>query len=678
MPLKRTGWMSGVGLIAGLLPVASPAHAPSVARPLEFVLVGDPGAPAEPKTGLGRVNTRFYMGRHEITNAQYAQFLNAVAAQTNPHGLWHRNQAEGPMGFIRRVGERGQYRYIVPSGLENLPVVYVSWFSAARYCNWLHFGQPRVEPGNPAGASTEGDATHGAYDTRGFPLGQGLPEQLDRLPASRNAGARYWLPSLDEWIKAGFHQPGSGGRYWRYATQSDELPAAEPPPGGAASANYYARSWAVPYPHLTAVGSYTRSPSGWGTYDQAGNVMEWLETMRDGNPGVRRFAGGAAARYATMLARDYADWENADHRLMVVGFRVAGAEAAALPVFAPSDAPAVAVPDLAPEPAAAGLRRSGLDEFVRVDHPGNPPDPVFGHGAVAESFEIGRYELTNADYADFLNAVARVSDPYFLYETSMGDGLFGGIRRRTETGGYVYAAKPGWAERPATYLNWYRLARLANWLHFGRPNTGESRFGTTEGDAAHGAYDTRHFTAPDSDVVVREELPAGRNPGARYFLPTEDEWFKAAHYDPDRPGGRPYWTYPVRTDEPPDNRPPPGGANSVNHVVEHFCIGMPFVLTEVGAFQAAMSYFGTQDQGGNVWEWTESWRVPKGADDWRASEPARVLRGGSATYTFIGVSAANADPGHPNHALAVYGGRIARSIESAEHRTKSTVHSDPK
>jgi formylglycine-generating enzyme required for sulfatase activity len=661
MPLKALGWMIFVSLLAGGLLVASPGQTVPSPRSLEFVLVGDPGAPAEPITGLGRVSIGFYMGRHEITNAQYAQFLNAVAAQSDPHQLWHRNQAEGPMGFIRRVGESGQYRYIVAPGQENLPVVYVSWFSAARYCNWLHYGQPALGSENLAGATTEGDATHGAYDTRGFPLGPGLPEQLDRLPAARNAGARYWLPSLDEWIKAGFHQPGSGGHYWRYATQSDELPAAEPPPGGQSSANYYARSWAVPYPHLTTVGSYTRSASGWGTYDQAGNVMEWLETMREGNPGVRRFIGGAAARYATMLARDYADWENADHRLMVVGFRVAGGEGASLPAtppvepFPPSVAPAAGT--AAPTTAE---RRSGLDDFVPVDHAGNPPDPVFGHGAVAEAFEMARYELTNSDYAAFLSAVARSADPFELYETSMGDGLFGGIVRLGEAGRFTYVAKPGWENRPVTYLNWYRLARLANWLHFGRPDTGTSEPGTTEGDATHGAYDTRLFPAPGDDHVARERLPVGRNPGARYFLPTEDEWFKAAHYDPTRPGGRPYWTYPVCTDEPPDNRCPPGGPHSVNHVVEYFCIGMPFVLTEVGAFPAARSYFGTQDQGGNVWEWTESWRVPKSAMDWRANEATRVLRGGSATYTYIGVSAANADPGHPNHALAVYGGRMAR------------------
>jgi formylglycine-generating enzyme required for sulfatase activity len=553
------------------------------------------------------------------------------------------------------------YLYIVESGQENLPVVYVSWFSAARFCNWLHYGQPRADgPDDSTHPTTEGDATRGAYDTRGFPMGPGLPERLDLLPAVRNERARYWLPSLDEWIKAGFHQPGSGGHYWRYATQSDQVPAAGVPPGGQSSANYYSRGWAVPYPHLTPVGSYVGSASGWGTYDQAGNVMEWLETMREGNPGVRRFVGGAAARYATMLARDYADWENADHSLMVVGFRVAGADGVPLPVMLRAESAAAPLTADAMAPATSAVSRSGLTDFVHVDHPGNPPDPVFSHGAVAETYEIARHELTNADYAAFLNAVARLSDPFALYETSMGDGLFGGIVRRKETSGFVYAAREGWGSRPATYLNWYRLTRLANWLHFGRPATGASEFGTTEGDATLGAYDTRNFPVVDSDEVVRELLPVGRNRGARYFLPTEDEWFKAAYYDPTRPDGRPYWTYPVRTDEPPDNQRPPGGMHSVNHVVDNFCIGMPFVLTEVGAFPLAKSYFGTLDQGGNVWEWTESWRVSKSSKDWRANEAARVLRGGSATYTSIGVSAANADPGHPNHALAVYGGRIAR------------------
>lgn len=69
---------------------------------LEFVLVGDPGAPPEPTTGLGRVTTSFRMGRYEITNAQYAQFLNSTAVFADPHGLWHRNHPNHALAVYGR------------------------------------------------------------------------------------------------------------------------------------------------------------------------------------------------------------------------------------------------------------------------------------------------------------------------------------------------------------------------------------------------------------------------------------------------------------------------------------------------------------------------------------------------------------------------------------------------
>ena len=43
-------------------------------------------------------------------------------------------------------------------------------------------------------------------------------------------------------------------------------------------------------------------------------------------------------------------------------------------------------------------------------------------------YSIGKYEVTNAQYAQFLNAVA-VTDPNALYHTSMGSNVRGGITR---------------------------------------------------------------------------------------------------------------------------------------------------------------------------------------------------------------------------------------------------------
>ena len=64
-------------------------------------------------------------------------------------------------------------------------------------------------------------------------------------------------------------------------------------------------------------------------------------------------------------------------------------------------------------------------EMVPVGNAGNPAD-TSTYGAVSYPYSIGKYEVTNAQYAQFLNAVA-VTDPNALYNTSMGSNVRGGI-----------------------------------------------------------------------------------------------------------------------------------------------------------------------------------------------------------------------------------------------------------
>src|SRR5258706_9593851 len=93
--------------------------------------------------------------------------------------------------------------------------------------------------------------------------------------------------------------------------------------------------------------------------------------------------------------------------------------------------------------------------WTPVGNPGNSSDPNNSNcgsgsdacGSVSYAYSIGTYEVTNAQYVDFLNAVAQ-SDPYHLYSTSMtdnGNGSFqqnGGILRSGADGSYTYATRP--------------------------------------------------------------------------------------------------------------------------------------------------------------------------------------------------------------------------------------------
>ena len=217
-----------------------------------------------------------------------------------------------------------------------------------------------------------------------------------------------------------------------------------------------------------------------------------------------------------------------------------------------------------------------------------------GFGAVAYEYAISRDETTIYQYTEFLNAVAK-TDTYGLYNPSMAsDANVAGITRSGTSGSYTYSVT-GSASRPVTYVNWFDAARFANWIHNGQP-TGMQAAATTE----DGAYTLNGAT---SGVGI------SRNVGATVWLPSENEWFKAAYYDPTHMGGAGgYWLYPTQSDALAGNTI--GVATSANYRDGDYAKvqnGLPTSLTEAGAFGTnSDSYYGTFDQGGNVAEINDS------------------------------------------------------------------------
>ena len=96
-----------------------------------MVTIGHPDNPAD-SNGLGHVVGTFRLGVHEITNAQYVRFLNAVAAE-DPRGLYDELMTTSDRGGILRSGMPGSYAYTVKPFFENKPVNSVNWLDAARY-----------------------------------------------------------------------------------------------------------------------------------------------------------------------------------------------------------------------------------------------------------------------------------------------------------------------------------------------------------------------------------------------------------------------------------------------------------------------------------------------------------------------------------------------------------------
>ncbi len=214
--------------------------------------IGDPGNAAD-STGFGSVPYTYEISTHEVTVAQYTEFLNAVA-QSDPYGLYVGSMQSGPLGaFIVQSGTDGNYTYTAVPGKENQPVRWVSFYDTARFCNWLANGQ--------GSSSTE----TGVYD-----MAQGAS-------VTRGTNATYVVPSVDEWYKAAYYDPVND-TYYTYPNGSDAVPP-EPTDGTSPREMNFGGVplWqgTVVY---TPVGETTgQSPSG--VRDMGGNVEEWTDNM---------------------------------------------------------------------------------------------------------------------------------------------------------------------------------------------------------------------------------------------------------------------------------------------------------------------------------------------------------------------------------------------------------------
>ena len=247
----------------------------------EFVTVGDPGNTAD-STGYGAVSQTFDIMKFEFTNQQYVQFLNTVDANgTNPNSIYRADMGSDARGGISFTsGATAGSKYAVRLNMGNKPVNFVSWFDAARVSNWLQNG-----------ATSAASMETGAYN---------LNNATSGVAVAMIAGARFFIPSENQWYKAAYYKGGStNAGYWAYGTQSSSLPGAvtanSTGDGSAGSsgnfANYNsAAGWGSPLQNgnVTTVGT-NGGPSAYGAFDMTGNVAEWndLNSSSSFFPGIR-------------------------------------------------------------------------------------------------------------------------------------------------------------------------------------------------------------------------------------------------------------------------------------------------------------------------------------------------------------------------------------------------------
>jgi hypothetical protein len=141
--------------------------------------------------------------------------------------------------------------------------------------------------------------------------------------------------------------------------------------------------------------------------------------------------------------------------------------------------------------------------WTPIGNPGNAADTT-SYGAVGDAYNIGTYEVTNSQYAEFLTAKA-AADPLGLYNTSMGSG-FGGITRSGVSGSFTYSAISGRTDMPVNYVSFYDTLRFANWLNNGQ-GAGSTEYRGLHAAGRDGDAEQRH----DGDAQRRrDDLPHER------------------------------------------------------------------------------------------------------------------------------------------------------------------------
>jgi sulfatase modifying factor 1 len=253
---------------------------------MDWVSIGDINNIADQRTdigsfGYGAVDHAYRIGKYEVTNAQYGEFLNAKG-QSNANGIY--NSYMSNYGITQSVSS-GNFSYTVTTALANRPVVYVSWFDAARFANWMMNGQ--------GSASME----DGAYTLNGATSGI----------ITANIGAQVYIPSENEWYKAAYYNAATTS-YSLYPNGQNTITKADA---------HYEDSNGL----STDVGTYNGDPSFYGTNDQGGNVWEWNDAVKSGSSRGQR--GGAAGNSEVSL-RAYAGGDgNPEQEAGAVGFRLA-------------------------------------------------------------------------------------------------------------------------------------------------------------------------------------------------------------------------------------------------------------------------------------------------------------------------------------------------------------------
>jgi len=188
------------------------------------------------------------------------------------------------------------------------------------------------------------------------------------------------------------------------------------------------------------------------------------------------------------------------------------------------------------------------------DAPPAPPS-CLTVGAVSYTYGIGEYETTVSQYVTFLNTV----DPNGknlrqLYDDNMNPTVwpqYGSIGYSADAGAgeHYSVAYPEWADKPFNFGNFRRGARFANSLTNG---TVLSQTQSSSGDFKYVTYKVRLSLKTEQGMYDMKSETPKRTKSTGFVLASNDEWVKAAYYDPKGGGTFSYWAYPTGPFDPPN------------------------------------------------------------------------------------------------------------------------------
>lgn len=345
-----------------------------------------------------------------------------------------------------------------------------------------------------------------------------------------------------------------------------------------------------------------------------------------------------------------------------------------------------------PEPSVLTLKT------VKVGAPGNPSvgivpfeDAVYPScaeapqakpacqqvGGVKYRYGIGQLEVTVSQWVAFLNTVDPAGgNRHHLYsanESSSAWPKYGQIdfSSGSARGHHYSVASPEWADKPYGFANFLRTARFVNSLSNGQLL---SRHASDEGGFSYVTYRVRLSPRTERGMYDMTKRAATRSHKSGFVAPSQDEWIKAAYYDPSGGGTYSYWKYPTNPGVFGDNTAtapktttldasngdvtnastqPLATYHSSEVPAPSWCpvaVGSPEACASVNPFgidpttyaaiyQGSLSTvgqalttspWGTLDQGGNVVEWTDTITPPPAPSGRTQGRVWRRLHGGIA------------------------------------------------